>query len=122
MDFELIQKLHEECKTQKEISEITGYPQSSISIALRAMNYKGRLGMIDYNSIENPVIREFCRYNNFTLRNVAGIIHCSVEKAKAFLEGDREVRLSIRQIQNILTATEMTFEEVFGNDEQLRNG
>lgn len=122
MDFELIQQLHMHCKTQKEISEITGYPIYAISIALRAMNYKGKSKMIDYDSIANPIVREFCRYNNLTLRNVAGIIHCSMEKAKSFLEGDREVRLSIRQIHNILTATGMTFEEIFGKDEeQLHN-
>lgn len=116
MDFELIQKLHNECKTQKQIAEITGCSQSAISIALRAMNYKGKCGMLDYDMIKNPILREFCRYNRFTLRNVAGMIHCSLDKARAFLEGDREVRLSVTQIKNILLATNLSFEEVFGGD------
>ena len=115
MDFELIQKLHEERKTQKQIAEITGRSQPAGSIALRAMNYKGgKNGMLDYDVIKNPILREFCRYNCFTLRNVAGMIHCSLDKARAFLEGDREVRLSITQIKNILLATGLSFEEVFG--------
>ncbi|MBR1740018.1 MAG: helix-turn-helix domain-containing protein [Ruminococcus sp.] len=115
MDFEKVQELHEAGFTQKEIARRTGYSQSSISIALRAMNYRynGRAGIKDLSQIKNPIIREFCRYNGLNVREFAGIIGCSVDKAKAFLEGSRDVRLSVRQLQRILSVMGMTFEEVF---------
>lgn len=112
MNTQEIERLHNEGYTQYEIARLTGYSQPAVSIALQGMGYKG--WRMDFKSIKNPILKDFCLNNDMSIAGMAKVIGCSKEKASAFLYGDRDVRLSVEQFQRLLKAMGKTFEEVFG--------
>lgn len=114
---ERIIELQKQGYTYYEIGKLVGYSEQHVGNFLRKQgisSIKSRGTMNNYEKIQNPKIKEFCRKNKYSVRRISKLIHCSYDKASALLDNDRDVKFTLEQIKTLLKAMDMTFEEVFG--------